>query len=126
MEKLLSHASRGSVVLALATAIVVATAGGAYSAETLTVPSLTPLSEETVEAINRRPGIPGARNGFIERFGDNRVVVISDATKRFAPDARFYRGANGTPIYLNEIQVGTWVGYTVNDQAEIDVMWIAE
>jgi hypothetical protein len=114
-------------VLLFAAAIILVTIGSGYSAESIDVPSITPLFEHPDESLNRRPGIAGTRNGFIERIGeDGKIVVISDATKRLAAEARFYRKAHGTAISLSEFQVGTYVGYTVNDKAEIVMMWIAE
>jgi hypothetical protein len=122
MQAILKKIRRG-VFLTVAILLVM---GSAYGADSLNVPAITPLTDAQLDRLNKKPGIPGARNGFVERFGDARSVVISDTSKQLTPDAQFYRGANGTPIFLNEIQVGTYVGYTMNDKAEIDLMWIAE
>jgi hypothetical protein len=122
MQAILKKIRRG-VFLTVAILLVM---GSAYGADSLNVPAITPLTEAQLDRLNKKPGIPGARNGFVERFGDAGSVVISDTSKQLVPDARFYRGANGNPIFLSEIQVGTYVGYTMNDKAEIDLMWIAE
>ena len=110
----------------LTVVILMVMAGSAYGADSFDVPAITPLTDAQLNTLKKKPGIPGARNGFVERFGDAGIVVISDTTRQLTPDARFYRGANGTPIFRTEIQVGTYVGYTLNDKAEIDLMWIAE
>lgn len=122
MQAILKKIRRG-VFLTVAILLVM---GSAYGADSLNVPAITPLTDAQLDRLNKKPGIPGARNGFVERFGDAGSVVISDTSKQLTPDAQFYRGANGNPIFLNEIQVGTYVGYTMNDKAEIDLMWIAE
>jgi len=115
-------------VLSLAAVIFLAVPGNGYGAEGIDVPTITPLYENSPEAY--RPPleseyIEGERRGFVERIGEG-FLVISDTTKRLAQNVRFYRGAKGAPISLSEIQVGTYVGYTVNERAEIEVMWIAE
>ena len=126
MKKMQSTFLKMNRVLLFTVAIVLVTIGAGYGAESIDVPSITPLFEQTDESL-KKPGIAGTRNGFIERIGeDGKIVVISDATKRLAAEARFYRKAHGTPISLSEFQLGTYVGYTVNDQAEIVMMWIAE
>jgi hypothetical protein len=123
MQAILKKIRRG---VFLTVAILLVMAGSAYGADSLNVPTITPLTEGQLDRLNKKPGIPGARNGFVERFGDAGSIVISDTSRQLTSDARFYRGANGNPIFLNEIQVGTYVGYTMNDKAEIDLMWIAE
>lgn len=123
MEGILKKLHRGVFRAAV---LLLVMAGSAYGADSLDVPSITPLTAAQLESLNKKPGIRGARNGFVERFDDAGMVVISDASRQFAPDARFYRGARGTPISRHEIQVGTYVGYTLNDKAEINRMWIAE
>ena len=125
MKNMKSTLLKMSRALPVAAALVLVTIGFGYGADSLDVPSITPLFEQPSESLNKKPGIPG-RRGFIVRFGDGGIVVISDASKRLAPNARFYRKYNGTPVFLSEFQVGTYVGYTVDDRAEIDMMWIAE
>ena len=115
----------GRLLVCTAIILMMTTTSG-YGAEEISVPSITPLLESSGQTPNTRTGTGRVRNGFIERFGDNGIIIISDTRKRLAPDARFYQGSTGTPISLSEFQVGTYIGYTVNDQAEINVMWNAE
>ncbi len=113
--------------LPVAVLVVLLAIGSGYGADSMDVPSITPLSEGSSDWLNKKPGIPGERRGFIERVdSDKGIVVISDATKRLAPNARYTRRYNGTPIFLSEFQPGTYVGYIVNEKAEVATMWIAE
>jgi hypothetical protein len=110
--------------LPVATVLVLVTIGFGYGADSIDVPPITPLFEQQPDSLNRKPGIPG-RKGFIERV-DHGLVVISDVTRRLASNARYYRQYKGVSIFLSEFQIGTYVGFVLNEQAEIDVMWIAE
>jgi len=117
---------RKSLILPYILAMLVIPLSSALAAESMTVPSITPLPENLPEMFNKRPGIPGMRVGFFNGIRDGGVIVINDSAWKLASDVRLYRKYGGSPVFLTEFQIGTHVGFTLNDNAQIDVMWIAE
>jgi len=117
---------RKSLILPYILAMLMLPLSSAVAAESMTVPSITPLPEDLPEMFNKRPGIPGMRVGFIKGFRNEGVVVINDSAWKLASDVRLYRKYEGSPVFLTEFQIGTYVGFTLNDNAQVDVMWIIE
>jgi len=117
---------RKSLILPYILAMLVLPLSSAVAAESMTVPSITPLPENLPEMFNKRLGIPGMRVGFIKGFRNEGVVVINDSAWKIAPGVRLSRKYEGSPVFLTEFQVGMYVGFTLNDNAQVDVMWIIE
>jgi len=59
---------RKSLILPYILAMLMLPLSSAVAAESMTVPSITPLPEDLPEMFNKRPGIPGMRVGFIKGF----------------------------------------------------------
>jgi hypothetical protein len=53
------------------------------------------------------------------------VIILGDVAFTISSDARFFARDERTPISFSSFKEGDWVEYSVNDQGEIDEMWLS-
>jgi hypothetical protein len=124
-NRTLSGNNCGSILLAVV--LLLCSVGTGWAAESLAVPGITPLTvpdrEELLDMEFESP--EGAEFGFIDRVGKEELV-IDDRLYLFAEDIRYYRSYKGVPVSLSSFQAGHYVGFVLDDDRNIQLIWIAE
>lgn len=110
------------------TGVLIALTGApGWGAETVEILPITPLSEQgTTDLLMTKPGIPGARFGFIERVSGEEIVISDVRFRLVSNQTRYYQRYNGVPASVSQFQVGTYVGYILGEGRDIQTIWIHE
>lgn len=61
----------------------------------------------------------------IEALPGDGVVVLGDVTFKIASDARFFDQDERTAISFSTFKEGDWVEFSINDNGEIDEIWLS-
>ena len=61
----------------------------------------------------------------IDSILDQGAIVLGDATYVIAPGARFFAQDERTSIAFSTFQEGDWVEFSVNDNGQIDEIWLS-
>jgi hypothetical protein len=66
----------------------------------------------------------GGGSSQIDSIGSDEIV-IGDSTYRIAPHAVFYSSPGKTKITLSQFEIGDRVEFNLNDNGEIETMWLS-
>jgi hypothetical protein len=62
----------------------------------------------------------------LERFLENNRLVIDDRVFRLAENAQFFDANQRIPLQPSDFKEGQRVGFMINNNGEIEMMWKAE
>ena len=68
---------------------------------------------------------PNPAAAQIESISDQGFIVLGDTTFVVASDARFFAKDERTPIAFSEFAEGDWVEFSVNENGQIDELWLS-
>ena len=61
----------------------------------------------------------------IEALPGDDIIILGDATFKIASDARFFARDERTAISFSTFKEGDWVEFSINDNGEIDEIWLS-
>jgi hypothetical protein len=67
---------------------------------------------------------PNPAAAQIESISDQGFIVLGDKIFVVASDARFFGKDERTPIPFSEFAEGDWVEFSVNENGQIDELWL--